>query len=267
MTTRRDLEETLALLWRTKQPGRRGPRGSLTLDQIVGTAIDIANAEGVAGVSMRKVAERLGVTTMSLYRYVPGKDDLLDLMFDMAAGLPDTSDWPSDWRGALAAYARAMRELLRSRSWMLDIPLNGPPMGPNDLAWMEAGLAPLADGGLTEGEMVGVLMLLTGYVMNEVRQEVSMTRAAPQTGVTYEEWGRVYNAMLAKVVADGQHPTLARLVAAGAFEDDPAGPDADFEYGLSFLLDGIEALVRERREAERGDGPDAAATETGSVQE
>ncbi|MGP3967946.1 TetR/AcrR family transcriptional regulator [Streptomyces sp. 6N223] len=244
---RRDPEQTLALLWRTKQPGSRGPRGSLSLDRIVRTAIEIADAEGIAGVSMRKVAERLGVTTMSLYRYVPGKDDLLDLMFDMASGRPDTSDWPDDWRGGLTAYAHATWHVLRAKPWMLDIPLNGPPMGPNNLGWMEAALATMDDTGLPGEEMVGVLMILSGYVLNEARQEVSLARAAPRTGVSYEEWGRVYGEMLSKAVADGRYPTLARIVAEGAFGDGRSGPEEDFDYGLRFLLDGVEALINARR--------------------
>jgi AcrR family transcriptional regulator len=248
MTQRRDPEQTLALLWRTKQPGSRGPRGSLSLDRIVRTAVDIADAEGIAGVSMRKVAERLGVTTMSLYRYVPGKDDLLELMFDMASGRPEAADWPEDWRGGLTAYGNAMWHVLRSRPWMLDIPLNGPPMGPNNLMWMEAALAAMDDTGLPSGEKVGVLMILSGYVMNEARMEISMARAAPSTGVSYEEWGRVYGEMLAKVVADGRFPTLARVVADGAFDDERSGPEEDFAYGLNFLLDGVDALIRTRRE-------------------
>lgn len=248
MTQRRDPEETLALLWRTKQPGSRGPRGSLSLDRIVRTAVAIADAEGIAGVSMRKVAERLGVTTMSLYRYVPGKDDLLDLMFEMASGRPDTTDWPDDWRGGLAAYGHAQWHVLRTRPWMLDVPLNGPPMGPNNLMWMEAALTAMDGTGLSSDEKLGVLMIISGYVMNETRQEISMTRAAPRTGVTYEEWGRVYGEMLAKVVADGRFPALARVVADGAFEDGSSGPEDDFVYGLNFLLDGVAALIRTRRE-------------------
>jgi AcrR family transcriptional regulator len=244
MTARRDPEETLALLWRTKQPGSRGPRGSLSLDRIVTTAVEIADAEGIGGVSMRKVAERLGVTTMSLYRYVPGKDELLDLMFDMACGLPDTTDWPDDWRGGLSAYGHAMWNVLRDRPWLLDIPLNGPPMGPNNLGWMEAALSSMDETGLGADEMIGVLIILSGYVMNEARQEVSMIRAAPRTGVSYEEWGRVYGQMLAKVVTDGRYPTLAKVVAAGAFADDRSSAEEDFAYGLNFLLDGVEALIR-----------------------
>ncbi|WP_049569628.1 TetR/AcrR family transcriptional regulator [Streptomyces sp. SBT349] len=252
---RRDLQAAVDLLWRMRQPGTRGPRGSLSVDRIVGTAIEIADAEGIGGVSMRKVAERLGVTTMSLYRYIPGKDDLLDLMFEMASGPPTTSDWPGDWRGRLVAYAHACRGMLLNRPWMTDIPLSGPPMGPNNLAWMEVVLDSLTDSGLDQGDMVGVLMLLTNYVLSEVRQEITMGRAAPRTGVTYEEWGEVYGRLLTRVVSSGTYPALARVVEAGVFGPESTGADEDFAYGLDFILDGIEALIRERTaKAAEGEG-------------
>ncbi|MDT0346825.1 TetR/AcrR family transcriptional regulator [Streptomyces litchfieldiae] len=242
----RDLEVMVDLLWRTHRPGTRGPRGSLSVDRIVAAAIEIADAEGLGGVSMRKVAERLGVTTMSLYRYVPRKDDLLDLMFEAASGQPDTTDWPDDWRGRLTAYASGCRKLFLRRPWMLDIGISGPPMGPNNLMWMEVVLASLVDTGLDEGDMVGVLMILSGYAMNEARQEVSMRRAAPLTGVTYEEWGEVYGKMLARVVDDGRYPTVARVVRSGAFDAGSGNADEDFAYGVGFILDGVAALIRER---------------------
>ncbi|WP_326597033.1 TetR/AcrR family transcriptional regulator [Streptomyces sp. NBC_01803] len=245
----RDLQATVDLLWRTKAPGSRGPRGSLTLDGIVATAVEIADADGIAAVSMRKVAERLGVTTMSLYRYVPGKDDLLDLMFEMASGRPDTTTWPEGWRARLTAYAHACRALFLHRPWMLDIPISGPPMGPNNLAWMEAVLASLNDTGLREDDMLGVLMLLTGYVMNEARQEVAMTRAAPRTGVSYSEWDAVYARLLTRVTsADDSYPTLSRMVRAGALGPTGTTADDNFAYGVKFILDGVEALIHTRSE-------------------
>ncbi|MDT0309381.1 TetR/AcrR family transcriptional regulator [Streptomyces sp. DSM 44917] len=253
---RRDPGHLLDLLWRTHAPGSRGPRGSLSLDRVVATAVEIADAEGVAAVSMRRVAERLGVTTMSLYRYVPGKDDLVDLMFEMATGLPDDAAWPEDWRGGLAAFARASRALLLARPWMLDVPISAPPMGPNNLAWMEAALSRLARTGLDEGEMVGVLSILSGYTFFEAGQQLAMSRAAPRTGVGYSEWGQAYAAMLERVAGDGRYPTLARVARAGGFGDERSGPEEDFEYGLSFILDGVEALIgaRAHRAARGGAG-------------
>ncbi|ONK13851.1 TetR/AcrR family transcriptional regulator [Streptomyces sp. MP131-18] len=245
-TGSRDVERMIDLLWRTGQPGTRGPRGSLTVDRIVATAIEIADAEGLGGVSMRKVAERLGVTTMSLYRYVPGKEDLLDLMFEMASGVPDTDAWPDDWRGRLTAYALDSRALLLGRPWMADIPLSGPPMGPNNLTWMEAVLSSLDSTGLPDDDMVGMLMLLTSFVLHDVQQQLSMTRAVPRTGVSYEDWGHIYGRTIAARADPERFPTVARVVASGAFGDEASTADEDFLYGITFVLDGIDSLIKTR---------------------
>ncbi len=245
-TGQRDFEGMIDLLWRTKQPGTRGPRGSLTLDRIVATAIEIADAEGLGGVSMRKVAERLGVTTMSLYRYVPGKEDLVDLIFDVAAGVPDTAAWPEDWRGRVTAYALDSRATLLARPWMVDVPLSGPPMGPNHFAWMESFLAALDGTGLTDDDLVGMLMIVASYVNNEVRQMISITRAAPRTGISYQEWGKAYERALATRADPAYFPTLSRIAGAGVFGAEAATEEEDFLYGMNFILDGIDTLIRAR---------------------
>lgn len=247
-SARRDPEHLRNLLWRTRPRGTRGPRGSLSLDEVVGAAVEIADAEGLAGVSMRKVAGRLGVTVMSLYRYVPGKEDLLDLMLEMATPDPATlRDWPADWRGRLTAYAQEMRTLLVGRPWMLDIPISTPPMGPHNFAWMDLALGALADTPLTEDDKLGILVMVTGYVMNEARQTVAMQRAVSRTGVGYQEWDEVYRRVLKQATATGRFPALTRLVESEAFARSHASPEEDFDYGLSFLLDGVAALIAERR--------------------
>ncbi|MDT0270414.1 TetR/AcrR family transcriptional regulator [Streptomyces sp. DSM 44915] len=251
----RDPQYLLDLLWRTRAAGTRGPRGSLSVDQVVGEAVRIADAEGVGAVSMRRIAQALGVTTMTLYRYVPSKDDLLDLMFHMGSGPPDTTDWPADWRGALRCWGRQMREMVVGRPWMLDIPIGAPPFGPNNLAWMEAALAAMDETPLNEGDMMEVLMILTSFVLGSTRQEVSMTRASERTGVSYEEWGRAYGRMLPKIMGDGRYPTLAKVTATGVFENENSPAD-DFDQSLEFLLNSVAALIRRREDEAGGEAAD-----------
>ncbi|RKN37389.1 TetR/AcrR family transcriptional regulator [Streptomyces hoynatensis] len=242
-----DPAHLMDLLWRTRPRGTRGPRGSLSLDEVVAAGVEIADEEGLAGVSMRKVAGRLGVTVMSLYRYVPSKEDLLDLMFEMATPEPTmAADWPTDWRGRLTAYAHEMRKLLVERSWMLDIPISTPPMGPHNFAWMDLALGAMADTPLTEDDKLGILILISGYAMNESRQIVSMNRAVARTGVSYEEWGEVYHRMLERATATGRFPALTRVVESEVFARSHATAEEDFDYGLSFLLDGVAALIAQR---------------------
>src|ERR1700754_3557298 len=95
-------QRSLELLWRRQQPPTRGPKQRLDLDEIVRAAIEVADADGLSALSMRKVAERLGVGTMSLYTYVPGKAELVDVMLDTVCGevgMPE--DVPGGWRGRL----------------------------------------------------------------------------------------------------------------------------------------------------------------------
>src|SRR6476661_5122429 len=94
-----DFRISLKLLWGTKERAPRGPKPTLTVPQIVESAIAIADAEGIDNVSMRRVAERLGVGAMSLYRYVPSKAELLDLMVDAVYGeRPAPADADGGWR-------------------------------------------------------------------------------------------------------------------------------------------------------------------------
>jgi hypothetical protein len=127
-----------------------------------------------------------------------------------------------------------------------------PPFGPNNIRWMECALQAMLGTGLTPDDMMGVLIILSGYVRTEAAQELALLEGARVTGVEPEEWGRVYAEMLRRVVNDGNHPALAHIVAAGVFDVPSEGPDEDFEYGLTFVLDGVEALIKSRRRGAAG---------------
>jgi AcrR family transcriptional regulator len=251
---RRDLDRTFELLWRVQKEPTRGPKPRLSLDEIVAAAVELADAEGLDAVSMRRLAERFDVTTMALYRYVPSKDDLLDLMVDaIAYPPPDPADMPEDWREALRWWSLQQMAAFRRHPWLNSYPFALPPMGPNNLQWMECAIRAILRSGLPAEECITVLMILTNYTVAESRQRASMVHAEQATGIAYEDVGRLYARMLERVVTDGKHPGLATAIAAGAFGNlDATGPgqDEDFEYGLDFILDGIAALA-EHRAAER----------------
>lgn len=248
MATAPGPERLFELLWRTRQPPSRGPKPSLSLDAIVEAAIEIADSDGLGAVTMRRVAERFGVTTMSLYRYVPSKDDLVELMIDaVAAPAPDPLQLPEHWRDALLVWARQNVALFRQHPWVLSHAFGTPPMGPNRLRWMEAALQTMEGTGLTEDDKMGVLVILSGYVLSAAQQELVRAHAASRSRVDPEEWERAYGRLLGRVVNDGRHPALARVVAAGVFDSSDEVPDADFEYGLAFILDGVSALIAKRR--------------------
>lgn len=248
MSSKSNAQRTFELLWGLREQPTRGPKPSLSVEQITHVAIEIADADGLDAVSMRRVAEQLGVTTMSLYRYVPSKNDLLELMLDaIAAPGPDPAAMPEHWRDALHWWARQNMEAFRRHPWLVQFPFSHPPFGPNNIRWMECAFQAMEGSGLTADEMIWVLILLSGYVRSEAAQELALQEGARMTGVEPEEWGRVYGEMLRKVVTDGEHPAVARVVAAGVFDAPDQGLDEDFEYGLRFMLDGIEARVASRR--------------------
>ena len=110
---------SLALLWGARERPPRGPKPTLSLDAVVSAAIDVIDAEGLSALTMTRVAERLDVTTMAIYRYVPGKNELIDLATDAALGPPPT---PGDgsWRIEIARWARASLARLEERPWRLE---------------------------------------------------------------------------------------------------------------------------------------------------
>ena len=247
MADKSSAQRTFELLWGLREQPTRGPKPSLSVEQIVQAAIEVADADGLDAVSMRRVAEKLGVTTMSLYRYVPSKNDLLELMLDtIAAPGPDLSKMPEHWRAALHWWARQNLEAFRRHPWLVQFPFSHPPFGPNNIRWMEAALRAMEGSGLTPEDMIWLLILLSGYVRTEAAQELALIEGARVTGVEPQEWGRVYGEMLRKIVADGDHPALARVVSAGVFDAPDQGPDEDFEYGLTFILNGVEAMISNR---------------------
>jgi AcrR family transcriptional regulator len=239
----------LELLWGTVAPPTRGPKPALTLAKIVDTAVQIADTEGLAAVSMRRVAEELGFTTMSLYRYVSSKDDLLELMQDAAAAPPpgvDIDNMPDNWRDAAKWWASNNLMMFRRHPWFMDIPLSGPPMGPNQVRWMERLLRALEPTGLAPGEKMGVLTLISTYALSAGRIELSLTEGASRTGIDPDDWDPLYGEMLAKVIDPVEFPALTQVIASDIFSGPPDTPADDITFGLEVILDGIEALIARR---------------------
>lgn len=231
----------LELLWGTPQRPRRGPKPSLSLDRIVAEAIALADADGLSAVSMQRLAERLGCAKMALYRYVPGKVELTALMLDTGLGAPptrrpDASD-PEPWRAALRDWARTIDERYRAHPWSVELSAGARPLGPNELEWMEAALAPLAGTGLTGAEQFDTVVLLNGHVRSLVQQTADRGSAQAEAEIT-----RQVGAILAE-----QAERFPAVVA--AFSDSgPTDTNAALEYGLDRILDGVGALITQRRE-------------------
>ncbi|TDB70005.1 TetR/AcrR family transcriptional regulator [Micromonospora sp. KC723] len=242
-----DPARSLALLWRTREkPSRKG--GELSVDRIVRTAIEIADTDGLAALSMRRVAERLQVGTMSLYTHVPGKGELLDLMLDTVYGeTARPPEAPGGWRARLELIARENRALYLRHPWLLQVATTRPPLGPNVTAKYEYELRAVDGVGLTDLEMDGVVTLVDGYVHGAVRGAVESAQAAHRTGMTDEQWWRAHTPYLEKVMDPRRFPTAARVgTTAGQEYQGPSNPDRAFEFGLARILDGVAVLIAAR---------------------
>lgn len=224
------------LLWgRTARP-RPGPKASLTTNGIATTAIAIADAEGLAAVSMKRIADSFGFTTMSLYRYVPGKTELVDLMFDTAMGPPPSlAGGAGGWRPKLERWTRALWSKVLRHPWSLEVLTRLRVPGPNELAWMESGVAALAETRLSGPVMLDVLFVLVAQIRGAAQYAVNL----PESGhrMTAEQWADGVNALLHLHGRD--FPALRAAVATGAFQQ--SGDALDF--GLHCVLSGLETLV------------------------
>ncbi|PXY29498.1 TetR/AcrR family transcriptional regulator [Prauserella sp. PE36] len=234
-----DLTRGMRLLWRAENGARRGPKPALDLDRIVQAAIEIADADGLMGLSMRKVADRLGVGTMSLYTYVPAKAELVSLMLDAvdAEGvLPHTVE--GSWRAKTESWAREDWRLYHRHEWTLHAS-GRHPLGPNTMRRFDSALRSLAGTGLPEAEIVAVADVIDTYIRGMARRSVEMRDREQRTGVSEAQWWAEHGPMLDEYLAGDAFPAVREVRAAGAFESDLDS----FEYGLQRILDGVEGRI------------------------
>ncbi|KIH97146.1 hypothetical protein LP52_20720 [Streptomonospora alba] len=238
-----DPTRALKLLWGVDEPNSsRGPRPGLSRERVVQAAIEVAEIAGVNGLSMRRVAQHLKVGTASLYTYVPGKPELLALMLDAVVGqgpLPHTL--PGGWRERLEAVARSDWQGFRRSPWLLRLASERPLPGPNLLAWFDSALYVLEGTGLTRAESLTVIESLDGLVRGMARNAVDAA-SGEGPGDRAQAWRVARDVFLEEYVDFSRYPRFAE--AAGAAT--PPGPDEIFEFGLRRMLDGVEALIRER---------------------
>jgi AcrR family transcriptional regulator len=251
-----DPARSVALLWRRGQRSGRGRKPTLTVDAIVDAAIELADETGLAALSMRGLAERLGVGTMSLYTHVPGKAELIDLMLDSVLGETARPEQPpEDWRARLELLARENAALFHRHPWMLEIVTFRPPMGPGLIAKYDYELGALEGLGLSDVEMDSVLALVLGYVQSAARAALEAKLVEQRTGLTDEHWWQAQAPLLEEVIDLGRFPVAERVGTAAAIAYEGLwDPDHAFEFGLERVLDGIAVLIESRAEAEQASG-------------
>lgn len=224
------LPRALQILWQEQAPAGRD-RG-LNRQRIVAAAVELADADGLAALSMARLAERLGCGTMSLYRHVATKDELVVFMLSTAPGPPPSVD-PANWRAALRDWANGLWDVYHRHPWILQAAAAGSPADPGQLAWLDAGLAAMADTALAERDKLAAVMAILHFVRGAAALDVEAGRG---DGVDFP-------ALLRRVVTADRFPALAAAIAAGVFDHDDDRHD-DFSSGLAQILDGIAAKIR-----------------------
>lgn len=233
---------TVQLLWGTQQRPTRGPKPALSLEGIVAEAITLVDAEGLANLSMQRLAERLGFTKMSLYRYVPGKEQLTALMLDAAMGTPpDTAALPGDsesWRAGIRLWAESIYQRYREHPWAIELTLGARPFGPNELGWTESALVALSGTGLTGSEKLDTIVLVNGHVRSLAQQTHSL-------GDDPEgQFAEQFMEMMSE--AGDRYPEVVAAFAEEAAAADSANPNDALNFGIERVLDGLAVLIARR---------------------
>jgi AcrR family transcriptional regulator len=223
---------TADFLWQERSRPTRGPKPALTREQIADTAIAIADAEGLDAVSMQRVAADLGYTKMSLYRYLPGKAELVAAMVERALGGPPEVS-AQEWRAGLTAWAQALLTACVGHAWAQEATTGPRPIGPNELNWTEQALRVLPES-LTGAERMDAVATLAGHV----RMIAGQARPGGQAEAELEA-----SMMRAMTEHADRYPALVAAMADIAAR---GGTDQAFSFGLERILDGLEVLIRKR---------------------
>lgn len=223
-------------IWFRREPARRGPRPALSRVEITRTAIELADAEGLDAVSMRRIAARLGAGATSLYWYVSNKDDLFELMVDEVVGEISVPEPSGDWRNDLREIARAIHSTLRRHRWMVLLGIR-PVVGPKTRRFGELAPRVFDPLGLDDSIRIQILAALNNYLYGFVHRELAWEQVRRQRGLTEKQWSACLRGYVKRARVDDPgfaEPWEARVALTS--ED-------SFEFGLDCLLDGVTARI------------------------
>ncbi|WP_370327835.1 TetR/AcrR family transcriptional regulator [Euzebya sp.] len=238
-----DHTRVLQLLWRGEE--KPSPRTGLTAGRVVAAAVAVADEAGLGALSMRRVAERLGVGTMSLYTYVPGRAELIPLMVDEVMGeLPVVTEHEG-WRHALESVADGWWAAYRRHPWLLEVPVTRPVLGPHAFDRYEAELRIIDGLGLSDVEMNAAVELVRSHVVGSARRAIEIARDAERSGISDDQWWFSVLPTLERVTAGREYPVAGRVGATIAAPH--SDPRDDLAFGLARILDGLELLISSRR--------------------
>ncbi len=224
-----DTGQVIELLWGAPTRPSRGPRPSLSLAAIAEATIRIADADGLAAVSMQRVAEAFGVTKMALYRYVSGKAQLLAVTIEAAVGDPPVLRG-SGWRARIEEWAALLRENWLRHPWLPQATVGDRVMGPREVAWIECPVDVLAEAGLTGTQQMDAVLLLCAHVRNTLAGTTSGTQ--PWTP------GKGSGSLREQLaLRNGDYSAVLTATRSGRSEDN------GWRFGLELILDGLAARI------------------------
>lgn len=237
------------IIWVRPEVTGRGRRPTYTRSQIARAAIDIADAEGIEAVSMRRVAAAIGAGTMTLYRYVRNKDELYALMADQVAPGPPAGAPPADWRTALLGMAFDIRRVVRRHPWYPELSAGVGMPGPNGIRGLEYALAGIDGLGLRIDEMGQVVYSVMLFAIAATQNDIAESRAIQRSGLTRAQWQARQREYVTSLTSGGDFPYLRRIVidTPAPHEDD----DTAFSRALERILDGFETALPERGSTRR----------------
>ncbi|MFI7455565.1 TetR/AcrR family transcriptional regulator [Nonomuraea sp. NPDC049714] len=228
-------------IWMRPERPARGPKPAYSRAQIAEAAIRIADAEGLEAATMRRIAAEIGAGAMSLYRYVPSRDDLVELIADRLQGEIDVDGMPSgDWRADLTRYAEGLRAMWLRHPWIATVQRSLPSFGPNQLRLIEGVMGAL-DAHVSIDENFGLMAMLNGYVEGAVREEVSSAEEVRRSGLSESEWMARSSARVHQLLESGEYPIFSKIVTQASRPH--LSRDEQFRHGLERVLDCIAAAL------------------------
>ncbi|MDO9455680.1 TetR/AcrR family transcriptional regulator C-terminal domain-containing protein [Nocardioides sp.] len=250
-----DPDPMLPLLWRglVDQPAaapKRGPKQKVSVDEVVDAGVEVADTEGLAALSMRGLAQRLGLGAMSLYTYVPGRDELVVLMVDQVLGRGDRPTLPADVRRRLELVAETALADYLAHPWLLEVAGLRAWLGPHAADRYEWQLTAVDGLGLGDVEMDQTVALLDGIAATTARAVQEVRAAERRSGLTELQWWEANADALGEAMAGRDYPLAGRVgQAAGELYQAATDPDRQFRFGLARIVDGL--LVHLDREKSR----------------
>ncbi|MEQ4718451.1 TetR/AcrR family transcriptional regulator [Nonomuraea sp. B19D2] len=229
-------------LWARLERPAPAPRQTLSPHRIATAAVAVADAEGLDAITMRRLATELGVAPMAAYRYVSGKDELVELMVDHVYGELELPGDTSGWRETLREIAVKTRELMLRHLWLAQLPPSAMlALTPNRVAVSERSLRAVEGLDLDPDTAMAVVNTVNSYTHGVIGAEIAMRLLMAGQGWSSEQ--QVFTSLapqLSYLLDTGRYPAFEQYIYQGRRKDDPGW---QFETGLEYVLDGIAARL------------------------